>query len=118
MRAPQLTPTAAAIRPPARAGAPRPATPHASWPAAPPRPKHYHALLDLAPGGAGAVEGVTLRPVRPDDWEALVPLFADAFRQAQPFAALDDATRREAAGGCLTRTRTGGDGPWIGRASF
>jgi GNAT superfamily N-acetyltransferase len=83
-----------------------------------PRPKHYHALLDLAPGDAGAVEGVTLRPVRPDDWEAFVPLFAGAFRQAQPFAALDDATRRAAAERCLTRTRTGGDGPWIDRASF
>jgi GNAT superfamily N-acetyltransferase len=83
-----------------------------------PRPRHYHALLDLAPTAAGAVEGVALRPVRPDDWEALVPLFAEAFRHTQPFAALDGATRREAARLCLTRTRSDGDGPWIGRASF
>ena len=82
-----------------------------------PRPKHYHALLDLAPIDAGAVEGVALRPVRPDDWAALVPLFAEAFARVQPFAALDGATLREAAERSLTRTRTGGDGPWIERAS-
>src|SRR5271157_17553 len=58
------------------------------------------------------------RPVRPDDWDSLADLFALAFGHAQPFAALDDATRREAAACCLTRTRTGGDGPWIDRASF
>jgi GNAT superfamily N-acetyltransferase len=83
-----------------------------------PRPKHYHALLELAPVAAAGVEGVELRPVRPGDWDALVPLFAEAFARAQPFAALDGATRREAAGGCLSRTRTGGDGPWVERASF
>jgi GNAT superfamily N-acetyltransferase len=83
-----------------------------------PRPKHYHALLELAPIAADEVEGVALRPVRPDDWDALEVLFSRAFRATQPFAALDDATRREAADRCLTRTRTGGDGPWIERASF
>jgi ribosomal protein S18 acetylase RimI-like enzyme len=83
-----------------------------------PRPRHYHALLDLAPVEADEMEGVVLRSVRPDDWGALATLFARAFRAAQPFAGLDDATRREAAEGCLTRTRTGGDGPWVERASF
>jgi GNAT superfamily N-acetyltransferase len=83
-----------------------------------PRPKHYHALLDLAPIAADDADDISLHPVRPDDWDALVGLFADAFVHAQPFAALDDATRRLAADGCLTRTRTGGDGPWVERASF
>jgi GNAT superfamily N-acetyltransferase len=83
-----------------------------------PRPRHYHALLDLAPVAADPQEGVGLRPLRPDDWEALVPLFAEAFRPTQPFAGLDDATRREAADRCLTRTREGGDGPLVERASF
>jgi GNAT superfamily N-acetyltransferase len=82
-----------------------------------PRPRHYHALLDLAPVGADEVEGVSLRPVRPDDWDALVGLFAEAFAHVQPFAALDDATLREAAEACLSRTRTGGDGPWVECAS-
>jgi hypothetical protein len=83
-----------------------------------PRPKHYHALLDLKPTEAHAVEDVSLRPVRPDDWAALVPLFADAFGGTEPFAALDADTRRQAAEQCLTRTRVGGDGPWIEAASL
>jgi GNAT superfamily N-acetyltransferase len=83
-----------------------------------PRPKHYHAMLDLTPIAAEPVEGVGLRGVRTNDWPALGALFAEAFRQAQPFAGLDDATRRQAADGCLTRSRTGGDGPWIEQASF
>jgi GNAT superfamily N-acetyltransferase len=82
-----------------------------------PRPRHYHALLELAPPAADEVEGVALRPVRPGDWDGLVPLFADAFAHVPPFAGLDDATRREAADRCLARTRTGGDGPWVERAS-
>ncbi|HEX5271544.1 MAG TPA: GNAT family N-acetyltransferase [Gemmataceae bacterium] len=83
-----------------------------------PRPRHYHAMLDLAPVEADPVDGVALRALGPDDWEALVPLFAESFGRAQPFAGLDDATRRDAAGRCLTRTRSGGDGPWIEQASF
>jgi GNAT superfamily N-acetyltransferase len=83
-----------------------------------PRPRHYHAMLDLVPMVGCEVEGVTLRPVGPDDWAVLVDLFAGAFAQAQPFAALDAVTRRLASDGCLTRTRDGGDGPWIERASF
>jgi GNAT superfamily N-acetyltransferase len=82
-----------------------------------PRPRHYHALLDLAPVAADEVDDVALRAVRPDDWDGLAGLFAEAFAGVQPFAALDGATRREAAERCLSRTRTGGDGPWIERAS-
>jgi GNAT superfamily N-acetyltransferase len=83
-----------------------------------PRPKHYHALLDLEGITEEEVEGVLVRRVHPDDWDPLTELFATAFRTAQPFAGLDDATRRQAAASCLTRTRSGGDGPWIEQASF
>jgi hypothetical protein len=48
----------------------------------------------------------------------LEPLFAGAFHLIQPFGSLDDATRKEAARKCLEKTRTGGDGPWLARASF
>lgn len=81
-----------------------------------PRPKHYHAVLDLRP-----MEESTefcARHFEEADWEALVPVFARTFDRIQPFGSLDDATRREAAQKCLERTRTGGDGPWIERASF
>jgi hypothetical protein len=81
-----------------------------------PRPRHYHALLDLRP--VDADETIPMRPVLLDDWEALVPVFAAAFRNVQPFGSLDDETRRDAARKCLHRTATGGDGPWIEPASF
>ncbi len=81
-----------------------------------PRPKHYHALLDLRP--LEADPDVRLRPFGPDDWEGLVPVFAAAFRGVQPFGSLDDGARREAARACLRRTADGGDGPWVEPASF
>jgi GNAT superfamily N-acetyltransferase len=83
-----------------------------------PRPKHYHALLDLRPTPAGGPPGVRLRALADDDWDGLVPVFAEAFAYTQPFAGLDEETLRQAAGQCLARTRGGGDGPWIDRASF
>lgn len=81
-----------------------------------PRPRHYHALLDLRP--VDADDGIPVRPVRPGDWDALVPVFVAAFRHVQPFGCLDDTTLREAAEKCLRRTASGGDGPWIEAASF
>jgi GNAT superfamily N-acetyltransferase len=87
-----------------------------------PRPRYYHALLDLGPLAAaplpGADPAAVLRPVREGDWEGLVPVFAAAFRGQQPFGGLDDAARHEAARKALGHTRRGGDGPWIERASF
>jgi GNAT superfamily N-acetyltransferase len=83
-----------------------------------PRPRHYHALLRLKPFIADEVSGVSLRPVDLSDWPGLIALFAGAFYQVQPFAGLDDADRRRAAEQALTRTRSGGDGPWIEQASF
>lgn len=81
-----------------------------------PRPKHYHALLALRPWAVA--DDVTLRPVRPEDWEDLVPVFAEVFRTIQPFGSLDESGRQSAARRALGRTRTGGDGPWIEAASF
>ena len=81
-----------------------------------PRPRHYHALLDLRPMPPDA--DTPTRRVEAGDWERLASLFAGAFRTIQPFGSLDDTTRREAARQALERTRTGGDGPWIEQASF
>ncbi len=86
-----------------------------------PRPKYYHALLDLAPLAEAPLEGacpnVVLRPLCDADWEPLVHLFAAAFRGVQPFGCLDDDRLREAARNSLEFTRNGGDGPWIPAAS-
>lgn len=80
-----------------------------------PRARHYHARLPLRP--IENVEPVARRPVRLEDFEALAQVFAAAFAQVQPYGSLDEATRLEAARQALERTRTGGDGPWIERAS-
>lgn len=79
-----------------------------------PRPKHYHALLELRP-----VEGTKAVPMRRlgvDDWDALVPIFRGAFHNIQPFGSLEDDALDNAAKTCLERTRTGQDGPLIEQA--
>jgi GNAT superfamily N-acetyltransferase len=81
-----------------------------------PETRHYHAILDLAP--LEAAPDVAVRPLRANDWPALASLFAASFRYIQPFGSLDEATRRLAAEEALERTKSGGDGPWIERASF
>jgi GNAT superfamily N-acetyltransferase len=81
-----------------------------------PRPKHYHAVLELRP--IKADESVAVHPLQAGELMRLDRLFAEAFRYVQPYGCLDDATRLEAARHALERTRTAGDGPWIERASF
>jgi GNAT superfamily N-acetyltransferase len=87
-----------------------------------PRPKFYHALLDLAPlldrplGGRGG--DMTIRPLRDDDWGELVPVFSGAFDHQQPFSGLGDEERLVAARRSLAYTRDGGDGPLIPAACF
>jgi GNAT superfamily N-acetyltransferase len=87
-----------------------------------PRPKYYHALLDMTPLAEHPLEGVdpnvVVRPVVDDDWEELAHLFAAAFHRQQPFSSLADGPRKEAADKSLEQTRTGGDGPWLPQASF
>ncbi|MDR3635351.1 MAG: hypothetical protein P4L84_16220 [Isosphaeraceae bacterium] len=88
-----------------------------------PRPKQYHAMLELGP----AVELTPLRvdsePVRvralqDADWDQLPRLFASAFSRVQPFASLDETDALKAAHHCLDQTRDGGDGPVIAPACF
>jgi len=83
-----------------------------------PKPRYYHAMLDLATAPAeGDSPHARTRPFQADDWDRLPELFASAFRGLQPFGGLADAERAEAARQCLKQTREGGDGPWIERAS-
>ena len=87
-----------------------------------PRPRYYHALLDLPPLAGQPLESVsrtaTLRSVQATDWEELAPLFAAAFDRQQPFCSLDDERSITAVRKSLEHTRSGGDGPWIEQASF
>jgi hypothetical protein len=82
-----------------------------------PRPRFYHALLDLRPL-ADAPRDQRVRRMRPNDWAPLVPVFAEAFRAQQPFGGLEDGPRHEAAEKALEQTRSGGDGPLIEQACF
>jgi GNAT superfamily N-acetyltransferase len=85
-----------------------------------PRPKFYHACLDLAsfaPSMETPVSG-EIRRLRDADWNELVTPFAAAFRNLEPFGGLEDAERREAAAKSLAHARTGGDGPLIRPACF
>jgi GNAT superfamily N-acetyltransferase len=81
-----------------------------------PRPRNYHALLDLQP--LEVPELVDVRPIQVEELMSLDDLFAATFRHIQPFGCLDDATRLKAAQQALERVQTGGDGPWIKQASF
>ena len=88
-----------------------------------PRPRYYHALLDLRPLAASplphADPRTVLRPLRSTDWEeTLPPVFCAAFRNQQPFSGVMKEQGREAALKSLTLTRDGHDGPWIDAASF
>jgi GNAT superfamily N-acetyltransferase len=83
-----------------------------------PRPRYYHALLDLHSLPRHEAPGVALRPIGPADWDQLPAVFAASFRDQQPFCGLDDEARRDAARRCLEQTRGGHDGPWVEQASF
>jgi GNAT superfamily N-acetyltransferase len=86
-----------------------------------PRPKYFHALLELQPFAERSQMDETsqaLRPLRPGDWDDLALLFSAAFRGVVPFNALEDAPRVDAVRKSLHFTRDGGDGPRIDRACF
>jgi GNAT superfamily N-acetyltransferase len=82
-----------------------------------PRPRYYHACLDLRSGSRDSPADVLIRPIQTTDWDALVAVFADAFVHQQPFSSLGPKRRQHAARAALEQTRSGGDGPWIERAS-
>ena len=82
-----------------------------------PRPRHYHALLDLNELPTPAAEW-DIRLLQEEEIPELVPLFAAAFAHIQPYGSLDGDTRQEAARQALERARSGGDGPWVRPASF
>jgi GNAT superfamily N-acetyltransferase len=86
-----------------------------------PRPKQYHAMLELRPAEAPTRfdvqhESIHLRPLVEADWEHLPPVFARSFTRVQPFASLNDKTALKAAQHCLGQTQNGGDGPLISPA--
>jgi GNAT superfamily N-acetyltransferase len=87
-----------------------------------PRPRNYHALLELKAGTLPALEdtenSVIIRPIQRADIPDLERVFAAAFHRYQPFASLDKEILKEAAHTCLERTCTGQDGPLIEQASF
>jgi hypothetical protein len=87
-----------------------------------PRPKQYHALLELRPmeesPRVDAPERVRIRTLTGGDWDALPGVFSGAFQRVQPFASLSDADRLDAASQCLQNTRDGHDGPLVEPACF
>jgi GNAT superfamily N-acetyltransferase len=85
-----------------------------------PRPKFYHAVLDLRQVGPAtpAPAGITLRLLADDDMTALHDLFCGAFERQQPYAGLESAVRLQAAQQSLAKTCSGTDGPRIRQASF
>jgi GNAT superfamily N-acetyltransferase len=85
-----------------------------------PWPRYYHAQLDLAPLTADPLLQATapLKPARPQDIEAMVPVFDRAFAHLQPFGSLLEEHRRLAAEQSLRLTFGGEDGPLIEPASL
>ena len=86
-----------------------------------PRPKSYHALLDLRsfqpPISTPATEEeIVIRLLTKEDWQRLPPVFAAAFHRVQPFAGLTDEVRLQAARACLQKTKEGEEGPLIAEA--
>jgi GNAT superfamily N-acetyltransferase len=79
-----------------------------------PRPRHFHALLDLRPS-EGPTD-VTISALEAKQWPMLVPVFMEAFESIQPFAGLTEPVRSQAVHAALERTRTEGDGPLIAEA--
>jgi len=87
-----------------------------------PRPKSYHALLDLRsfdpPVDLHPGDQAVCRRLADEDWEQLPAVLAAAFHDVQPFASVDQNTRLQAAEDCLRETREGTEGPLVEAASF
>src|SRR5438552_2542442 len=82
-----------------------------------PRPKYYHAVLDLSgwepPLAAPLDENQSVRCLAPADWDELPPIFAGAFDAIQPFGSLPREQRLDAARQSLQATHDGLDGPLV-----
>jgi GNAT superfamily N-acetyltransferase len=85
-----------------------------------PRPRYYHAVLDLdpAPGFDGVDRELRIDPLEADDWVALGRIFVESFASVPPFGHLDETERALAAEDCLVHTRSGRDGPLLPSACF
>jgi GNAT superfamily N-acetyltransferase len=85
-----------------------------------PWPRYYHAQLELQRFHAEEDDraDAEIRPAQAEDLAALIPVFLGAFARLQPYGSLSDEQGKLAAERSLTRTFTGGDGPWIEAASF
>ncbi|MBY0227960.1 MAG: GNAT family N-acetyltransferase [Gemmataceae bacterium] len=78
-----------------------------------PRPRYYHARLDLASYAPREPASCRLRPLDDADWPVLPPLFAAAFERQTPFCGGSDEERLEASREALELTRAGEDGPLL-----
>jgi ribosomal protein S18 acetylase RimI-like enzyme len=83
-----------------------------------PRPRYFHAMLDLESAELPYPAEVPIRPLRPDDWPELPALFMRAFTHQLPFSAVSAERQAETAQTAIEWTRTGGDGPIIESACF
>lgn len=89
-----------------------------------PRPKIYHALLEVAPRPIPETaripfgEEITTRGFEAHDWDELPELMGFAFHRMPPFGQLGKEDRVKAARDCLAHTRNGGDGAFVPAASF
>jgi GNAT superfamily N-acetyltransferase len=81
-----------------------------------PRPRNYHALLELQP--LEVDPDITVRPLNGETFADLEDLFAAAFHNTQPFGSMDEETLKQAVHASLERTRSGGDGPLVRQACF
>lgn len=81
-----------------------------------PRPRYYHAILDLSDADFADAADVPVRPLTDADWDALPGLFLRSFAAHQPFTGIAPDRRPGVAAEAMALTRSGGDGPLIGRA--
>lgn len=83
-----------------------------------PRPRYYHAILDLLEWEPQLAADVAIAPLADTDWPLLTEVFAAAFAKQQPYGGLSGELRLMAARMALAQTRKGGDGPFVPQASF
>jgi GNAT superfamily N-acetyltransferase len=83
-----------------------------------PRPRYFHALLDLESAELPYPAEVEVRPLDIEDWPELPNLFLRAFTNQLPFSAVAADRQAETAQTAIEWTQSGGDGPLIESACF